>query len=72
LTGYKPEIYIITTNISLTPVMDNSPTTTLAEETKPARLWMLLSFFAIYVVWGSTYLAIRITVETIPPLVTAG
>jgi len=52
--------------------MDNSPTTTLAEETKPARLWMLLSFFAIYVVWGSTYLAIRITVETIPPLVTAG
>ena len=27
-----------------------------------------LAFAAIYVVWGSTYLAIRIAVETIPPL----
>jgi drug/metabolite transporter (DMT)-like permease len=27
---------------------------------------------AIYVIWGSTYLAIRYTVETIPPLVAAG
>jgi len=30
------------------------------------------AFFAIYVVWGSTYLAIRVAVETIPPLATAG
>jgi hypothetical protein len=29
-------------------------------------------FAAIYLVWGSTYLAIRYAVETIPPLVTAG
>jgi drug/metabolite transporter (DMT)-like permease len=33
---------------------------------------LLLAFFAIYVVWGSTYLAIRLAVETIPPLATAG
>ena len=33
---------------------------------------MALAFFAIYVVWGTTYLAIRYAVETIPPLVTAG
>jgi drug/metabolite transporter (DMT)-like permease len=26
----------------------------------------------VYVVWGSTYLAIRVTVETLPPLVSAG
>jgi len=39
---------------------------------KTSRLWMLLAFFAIYVVWGTTYLAIRYAVETIPPLVTAG
>ena len=52
--------------------MGSSPTTTPAEATNPSRLWMLLSFFAIYVVWGSTYLAIRVAVETIPPLVTAG
>jgi drug/metabolite transporter (DMT)-like permease len=33
---------------------------------------LLLAFFAIYVVWGSTYLAIRYAVETIPPLIVAG
>jgi drug/metabolite transporter (DMT)-like permease len=33
---------------------------------------LALAFAAIYVVWGSTYLAIRYAVETIPPLVTAG
>ncbi len=38
----------------------------------PSRLWIALAFFAIYVVWGTTYLAIRYAVETIPPLVTAG
>ncbi len=31
-----------------------------------------LAFAAIYLVWGSTYLAIRYSVETIPPLLTAG
>ena len=33
---------------------------------------LALAFSAIYLVWGSTYLAIRFAVETIPPLVTAG
>ncbi len=33
---------------------------------------MALAFLAIYIVWGSTYLAIRYAVETIPPLVTVG
>src|SRR5262245_23469922 len=33
------------------------------------ELW---AFFAIYIVWGSTYLAIREAVATIPPLLTAG
>jgi drug/metabolite transporter (DMT)-like permease len=32
----------------------------------------LLAFIAIYVIWGSTYLAIREAVATIPPLLTAG
>lgn len=31
-----------------------------------------LAFAAIYVIWGSTYLAIRIAIETIPPLLMAG
>ena len=33
---------------------------------------LALAFAAIYLIWGSTYLAIRYAVETIPPLVTAG
>jgi drug/metabolite transporter (DMT)-like permease len=36
------------------------------------RLLILLSFLSIYLIWGSTYLAIRYAVETIPPLYTAG
>jgi drug/metabolite transporter (DMT)-like permease len=38
----------------------------------PNRLAVIAAFFAIYVIWGSTYLAIRFAVETIPPLYTAG
>src|SRR6202046_4368856 len=37
-----------------------------------ASIQLALAFAAIYIVWGSTYLAIRYAVETIPPLVTAG
>ena len=36
------------------------------------RLLTLLAFACIYLVWGSTYLAIRYAVETIPPLFVAG
>lgn len=45
-----------------------------AEERTTSR-WgvpMLFSFFAIYFIWGSTYLAIRVVVETVPPLFAAG
>ncbi len=38
---------------------------------RPSTLKLLLAFVAIYLIWGSTYLAIRFAVETIPPLVTA-
>ena len=40
----------------------------------PARTTtlVLLAFAAVYVVWGSTYLAIRIGVESFPPLILAG
>lgn len=39
-----------------------------AKSKAPSRLALLLAFFVIYVVWGSTYLAIRYAVQTIPPL----
>ena len=43
----------------------------------PARdsrslLLLLCAFFALYVIWGSTYLVIRIGVESWPPLLMAG
>lgn len=46
--------------------------TSLSRTRRPATLALVLAFFAIYVVWGSTYLAIRFAVESIPPLVVAG
>jgi drug/metabolite transporter (DMT)-like permease len=44
----------------------------VAPKTSANRLLIILSFLSIYVIWGSTYLAIRYAVETIPPLYTAG
>jgi drug/metabolite transporter (DMT)-like permease len=32
----------------------------------------MLAFAAIYIIWGTTYLAIRVAVETIPPFLMAG
>ncbi len=37
---------------------------------RPLLLWAALA--TIYLVWGSTYLAIRVMVETMPPLLAAG
>ena len=48
------------------------PPIRLAGTAKPGRLAVLAAFFAIYAVWGSTYLGIRYAVETIPPLIVAG
>jgi len=39
---------------------------------QPSRALMLGAFAIVYVVWGSTYLAIRIAIETVPPLLMAG
>ena len=36
----------------------------------PTAIWAAL--LAVYIVWGSTYLAIRFAVETIPPFLMAG
>src|SRR2546430_487885 len=33
---------------------------------------LILAFLAVYVVWGSTYLAMRFGVESVPPLLLAG
>ncbi|UCG53268.1 MAG: EamA family transporter [Candidatus Latescibacterota bacterium] len=36
------------------------------------RLLLVMAFAAIYLLWGSTYLAIRYAVDTLPPLLMAG
>jgi drug/metabolite transporter (DMT)-like permease len=36
------------------------------------RAEIALAFAAVYVIWGSTYLAIRFAIETMPPLLMAG
>ncbi|MGI4736447.1 MAG: EamA family transporter [Janthinobacterium lividum] len=39
---------------------------------KPARWLLLLAFAAVYLLWGSTYLAIKYAIATMPPLLMAG
>src|ERR1700690_1943709 len=38
----------------------------------PSRGSLILAFAAIYLIWGSTYLGIRVAVETMPPFLMAG
>src|SRR6266516_7949955 len=38
----------------------------------PRKIWIVVAFAALYLIWGSTYLGIRFAIETIPPFVMAG
>lgn len=40
--------------------------------TRPPRALLLGAFAVVYLVWGSTYLAIHVAVQTLPPLCMAG
>lgn len=59
-------------NIGGRPVLVQNPTSAATKSNRKYAIQLALAFAAIYLVWGSTYLAIRYAVETIPPLVTAG
>src|ERR1700733_312045 len=54
--------------------MDISTVTEIQPRTLHRRIdiRVILAFFAIYVLWGATFLAIRIAVQLIPPFFTAG
>ena len=43
-----------------------------AAEKHPTKAALIAGFAAIYIIWGSTYLGIRIAVETMPPFLMAG
>jgi len=49
-----------------------APTPSTSLRRRPDPLPLLLAFAAIYFVWGSTFLAIRFAVQTLPPLLTMG
>src|SRR5437764_8876536 len=38
----------------------------------PKRIWIIVAFAAIYIIWGSTYLGILFAIESIPPFLMAG
>jgi drug/metabolite transporter (DMT)-like permease len=50
--------------------MTNTSTPIPTRTAREWRRWLALA--TVYVVWGSTYLAIRVMVETVPPLLGAG
>jgi len=52
------------------PAQESHSAENLVAAKSPALTF--ISFFSIYFIWGSTYLAIRYAVATIPPLYTAG
>ncbi|MGH9015037.1 MAG: EamA family transporter, partial [Acidimicrobiia bacterium] len=60
--------------VSTTSLPPSSPSSPAAGAVTPAapawRVWTGL--WIVYLVWGSTYLAIRVMVETMPPLLGAG
>jgi len=55
--------------------MSDSPAPAVVDVTRPLtdpRLLIPLSLFALYIIWGSTYLAIRFALESYPPFLLAG
>lgn len=49
-----------------------SPVIVNPSSTSPSRSALILAFAAIYLIWGSTYLGIRIAIETMPPFLMGG
>ena len=58
-----------------TPKQTSAKATKARERSLPPHATtplVLAAFAAVYLLWGSTYLAIRVGVETVPPLILAG
>jgi drug/metabolite transporter (DMT)-like permease len=49
-----------------------SGVTTSTEAQRATRAGIIAALAAVYIIWGSTYLAIRFAVETLPPFLMAG
>src|SRR5438552_18079435 len=44
----------------------------IKDDMKPSRAKLITAFALVYVIWGSTYLAIRYAIETLPTFLMAG
>src|SRR5467141_1697227 len=60
------------TATALDPPCTERPPAPLPHGPADATTLVLMAFAAVYIVWGSTYLAIRIGIESFPPLILAG
>ena len=49
-----------------------SPPHPVAARPQAAEWQIWTGLWIVYIVWGSTYLAIRVVVETVPPFLSAG
>lgn len=56
---------------AVTPTV-NSAQSVPAVQTDNTRLWLGLSLLAVYLIWGSTYLALRFALESFPPFMLVG
>ncbi|CAM5657901.1 EamA family transporter [Streptomyces narbonensis] len=65
-----PETQQATTSGATTPGKAGTRTAAPAARRITGAVWAALGI--VYVVWGSTYLGIRIVVETMPPFLSAG
>jgi drug/metabolite transporter (DMT)-like permease len=55
-----------------TPMTDSATPSVATTETPRDSLWLPLCMFALYIIWGSTYLAIRVALQSYPPFLLAG
>jgi len=67
-----PELRVETTGRAETPAAAARPAGETQARHAPTRAQLFTAFAAVYVLWGSTYLAIRLAVETLPPFLMAG
>ena len=65
-------ILLVPTTALETPRSTETGPQLLTPSAAPSSTLIILAFAAIYLIWGSTYLGIRIGIESFPPLLLAG
>jgi drug/metabolite transporter (DMT)-like permease len=53
-------------------VCDSGPASSRLSWAQSRAIQVVLAFAAVYLIWGSTFLGIRVAIETIPPMIMAG